>query len=210
MYFKDRKDAGRQLAEQLLQYRRGKAIVYALPRGGVILGYEIAKELELPLDLVITRKIGHPISPEYAIAAVAENGTSFVNEKEVANIDKNWFLQEVEKQKAEAKRRRERYLKGRKPLSAKDKIAIIVDDGIATGLTMKVAIRELQYQKPQQIIVAVPVAPPETVEEISKMADRVVCIYMPQGPFSAVGQYYQYFPQVSDDEVTMLMDQETS
>ena len=141
--FKDRIDAGKQLAEKLIQYKDQSPVVLALPRGGVVLGAEIAGSLDCALDLVIPRKIGHPANPEYAIAAVTESGALVVNEAEVGAVDPTWFEREKEAQIAEAKRRREVYLKGRKPIDLAGKTAILADDGIATGLTMQAAIREL-------------------------------------------------------------------
>lgn len=142
MYFKNRVDGGRKLADLLKKFKGKDVVIYALPRGGVVTAYEIAKEIQAPLDLIITRKIGHPYQPEYAIGAVAENGHSVFNKEEVAEIDENYLTSEAEKQKEEAKRRREIYLAGRKPIPYKGKVAILVDDGIATGLTMKAAIKE--------------------------------------------------------------------
>src|SRR3989344_1657662 len=144
MRFKDRADAGRKLAHALNKFKGRQGVVYALPRGGVVLGVEIAQALHMPLDLVIPRKIGHPISPEYAIGAVVENGEKVCNEMEVARIDPEWFRREVERERQEARRRRELYLGGREPAPVEGKTAIIVDDGIATGLTMEVAIRDVK------------------------------------------------------------------
>ncbi len=206
MTFKDRIEAGRKLAEALGEYAGKDAVVYALPRGGVVVGVEVAKGIKAPLDLVITRKIGHPYSPEYAIAAVAENGDLAGNEDEIASVDRNWFDQEVKNQQIEAKRRRETYLGHVTPPPVKGKTAIVVDDGLATGLTMKVAIKELAHRQPKRIVVAVPVAPQETRDEISKLADRVICLHAPPGgSFGAIGQYYEDFSQVTDEEVIALM-----
>ncbi len=205
MHFKDREDAGLQLAEALKQYKGRAVIVYALPRGGVILGVAIAKKLGAKFDLIITRKIGHPDNPEYAIAAVAENGDIVSNQTELSRVDQAWFKQAVEEQRQEAKRRRQLYLKNRKPINARGKTCIIVDDGLATGLTMKVAIKELRHQKPKAIIAALPVAPAEAVKEISRLADEVVALYAPADFFGAIAAYYQNFNEVTDEEVVLLI-----
>ena len=134
--FRNRADAGKRLAQALLSYRNQDGIVYPLPRGGIPLGVEIARSLNMPIDLVIPRKLGHPFNPEYAIGAVCENGGMVCNEWEVSQVDPLWFQEKVKSEREEAHRRRERYLDGRAPLPVQGKTAILVDDGIATGLTM--------------------------------------------------------------------------
>ena len=142
MRFKDRTDAGKKLAQALKKYQNQDGVVYALPRGGVVLGAIVARDLHMSLDLLIPRKIGHPLQPEYAICAVVENGEIVCNQQEVARVDPQWFRQEVEAERQEARRRRELYLGGRDPAPVAGKTAIIVDDGIATGLTMEVSISD--------------------------------------------------------------------
>lgn len=203
--FKDRKEAGELLARKLVQYRDTDAVVYALPRGGAVLGFEVAQFLHVPLDLVIARKIGHPNNPEYAICAVTEEGEPFCNEEERAMLDPSWLQKEVLKERKEAKRRREKYLKGRKRHSAKNKIAIVVDDGVATGLTLRAALRLLRQEKPKELVVAVPVAPHDMVEILQNEADRVVVLEDEYRYLGAVGAYYMDFPQVSDEEVIELL-----
>lgn len=205
MRFEDRKDAGRQLAERLESYKGRDTVVLALPRGGVVLGYEIAKYLGAPLDLIITRKIGHPMSPEYAICAIAEDGHMICNEAERRGVDEEWFSEESKKEQEEAKRRRKLYLKG-KSQNVKGKTVIIVDDGIATGFTMSLAISEAKHGNPEKIVVAVPVAPKETAEEISKEVDKFVALDTPEHYLGAVGAYYVRFEQVSDEEVISLLE----
>lgn len=200
MHFKDRQHAGQQLASALKKYKGRDVVVYALPRGGVIVGIEVAKELNAPFDLLIPRKIGHPYDPEYAIAAVSESGEVVKKDEELRHIDKQWFENEVARELGEIKRRRQLYLGGRKPLDPEGKTAIIVDDGLATGLTMKAAILQLRKQKTKTVIVAVPVAPADTAREIGKLLDELVVLHVPAG-FASVGSYYQDFPQVSDEEV---------
>jgi len=205
MPFKDRIDAGKKLAEQLKEFANKPVVVFALPRGGVVLGKEVAQSLHAPLDLLIPRKIGHPDNPEYAIASVTETGDVVRQEEEVASVNADWFKDEVEHQRQEAARRRKRYLSHRKVVEVKNKIAIIVDDGIATGLTMKAAIADLKSRDPLSIIVAVPVAPRDTVQELKPLVDRVIVLEQPFMFMGAIGAYYDTFEQVDDEEVVMLM-----
>lgn len=205
MRFINRSDAGRKLAKALIKYRNADAIVYALPRGGVVLGYEIAKKLDLPLDLVITRKIGHPLQKEYAVCAVAEDGDMFCDEFERTFLNKNWLRAEAEKEQREATRRRESYLEGKKPLSPKGKTAIIVDDGIATGLTMLLAIYEVRHGNPSRIVVAVPVMPSDVAKKIRQKADELIALDIPELYLGAVGAYYDEFPQIEDEQVKKLL-----
>jgi len=206
IYFKDRIDAGRKLADALLKYKGIKnVVVYALPRGGVVTGKEVAKKLGCPLDVLIIRKISHPFSEEYAIGAVSEKGNAVFNETEIQSIDKKWLEDEIEKKKAEAKQKKELYYKNKQPINPEGKIAIIVDDGIATGLTILGAIKEIKMQKPEKIIVAVPVAPKEIVDPIKKEVDEFIAISVPEIYLGAVGSYYDEFNQVSDQEVLTLL-----
>jgi predicted phosphoribosyltransferase len=207
MLFKDRQQAGKLLAEKLAQYANKKedVVVYALPRGGVVVAHEIAKALSAPLDLVITRKIGHPENPEYAICAVSESGELLCNEDERKRVGMEWIRSEAQRQIAEAKRRRQKYL-GRESVSAKGKIAILVDDGVATGLTMKLAIREIQKHNPAKIVVAVPVIPEDTAEELQSSVDELVALEIGRPFLGSIGQYYRDFEQVEDEEVLKLLD----
>lgn len=206
MRFRDRLDAGQRLAEALAEYGgRTDAVVLALPRGGAVLGRVVADALHLPLGLVIPRKIGAPHDAEYAIGAVTERGAEAWNEAEKAAADSAWLSEEIRRQRDEAKRRRERYLGGRDRMSLKDKTVLIVDDGMATGLTMRVAILDVKSEMPQSVVVAVPVAPPDTVRETSRLADRVVVLSEP-AIFSAIGAFYETFDQVEDDEVVRLLE----
>lgn len=201
--FTNRKEAGKLLAEKLSEYKGHDVVVYALPRGGVVTAYEIAKELSAPLDLIIARKIGHPHHLEYAIAAVAQNGHIVKEEKEVKKIEKKWFEEELIKARKEAARRREEYLKGRDEVSPEGKIAILVDDGIATGLTIRVGILELKHKNPSKIVVAAPIIPRQIFDLLQKEVDEVVALEVPKESefLGAVGSYYDFFPQVSDEEV---------
>jgi putative phosphoribosyl transferase len=198
--FVDRRDAGQKLANALSSYRGQDAVVYAVPRGGVIVAAEVARSLAVPLDLVITRKVGHPFFPEYAIAAVGEDGFAFTNPEELQSIDRQWFNKQVLAQQTEARRRRQVYMQGRAPVDVKNKIAIIVDDGLATGLTMFAAIEDVRRRGPRKVIVAVPVAPPETVRRLRLVADEVVVLFSVQD-FGSIGSFYANFSQVDDAEV---------
>lgn len=204
--FKDRVEAGEKLAEALEKYQDKNTVIYGLPRGGVVVAAKIAQRLQSPLSLIIVRKVGHPYNPEYAICATSENRHLICNKEELAYIDKNWLKKEVKRQQQETKRRRQLYLSGNKSLSSKDKTAIIVDDGIATGLTMLAAIGEVKHQQPRRIIVAVPVTPPDIFEKIKQEVDEIVALELPEEFAGSIGAYYEQFPQVSDGEVVDLME----
>ena len=204
--FRDRAEAGRQLAQKLLQYRGKSAVVLALPRGGVVLGFEVARVLSAPLDIIAVRKIGHPYHPEYAIGAVDENDARILNEAEAAGVDQHWLTKETEREVAEAKRRSSVYRGGKIPESLAGKVVILVDDGIATGLTMRLAVRSVRAQKPEKIIVAVPVAPTDSFEVLKdEGADEVVVLEPPEEFAGAVGAHYVRFDQVEDEEVVALL-----
>ena len=203
-HFTDRDDAGRRLALRLQSYAHTNAIVYALPRGGVVIGATIATTLHLPLDLIITRKIGHPINPEYAIGAVAEDGHFISDPSSMVDVDNKWLRAEIERQQSEAKRRRETYLAHKPPRAVVDATAILVDDGIATGLTMRCAINELKHRNPRAIIVAIPVASPDSLALIRPLVDEIICLSTPP-TMGSIGAFYDMFPQVEDAEVIRLM-----
>ena len=202
--FADRAEAGRKLAQRLTQYSGQDAIVLALPRGGVVVGYEIARALGLPLDIRVVRKIGHPGDPEYAIGAVDENGVAVLDNREADSIDQGWLAEETARQQKEAQRRSEVYRKGKAPVQIAGKIAILTDDGIATGLTMRLALAAVKAERPQKIVVAVPVAPSDAVQEIKREAD-VVVLEPPEDFSGAVGAHYERFEQVEDEEVMRLL-----
>ncbi|MDB5166601.1 MAG: phosphoribosyl transferase [Candidatus Saccharibacteria bacterium] len=204
--FKDRKQAGRLLAQALEKYKDGDAIVYALPRGGVEIGAEIAEHLQAPLDLIIPRKIGHPLDPEYAICAVTESGYLVCNQEEVAALDMEWLEQVTGAQIAEARRRRLTYLAGRSPITAEGHMTIVTDDGVATGLTMLAALQEIRNYQPARIVVAVPVIPYDAVEQLQQYADEVVALDAPRMFRGYIGAYYEEFDQVEDDEVVELLE----
>jgi len=206
--FNDRRDAGVHLASRLEEYKgQTGVLVLALPRGGVATGYEIAHYLKVPLDIVIVRKIGFPGQPELAIGAVSETGRVVLNESIISTygVSKDYIEREVSQQKKEISRRAELYRKGKRLPSLEGKTIILVDDGVATGATMKAAIITLKEEKSKKLIVALPVAPVGMADEIEQMADTFICIETPFD-FMAVGAYYHDFTQVSDEEVIDLLE----
>ena len=203
--FADREEAGRRLAETLSEYRGKDALVLALPRGGVVLGAVIARALSLPLDIIAVRKIGHPSAPEFALGAVDEEGTRILNEEEAAMVDPDWLASETARQMKEAKRRSRVYRSGKVHAHMSGKTAIIVDDGVATGLTMRLAVKVAKVHMPKRVIVATPVSSSEAAEEILKDADEFVVLEPPEEFLGAVGAHYIRFDQVEDVEVIRLM-----
>ncbi|MGA2667018.1 MAG: phosphoribosyltransferase family protein [Patescibacteria group bacterium] len=201
--FRDRIQAGRKLAEEL-QNKMPKilnGIVLALPRGGVVVGAEIAEKLSLPLDIIVTRKIGHPANPEYAIGAVSEHEI-ILNPNEEFNP--YYISTQAIKERREIIRRKNLY-GGKKPaIPLVGKTVFLVDDGVATGLTVQVAVMELKTLKPRQIIVATPAISPSTLAQLQKKVDAVVTLIV-EPKFYAVGQFYKDFPQISDNEVKHIL-----
>ena len=205
--FRNRSDAGIRLAGRLHQYRgRGDAVVLALPRGGVVTGYEIARALNLRLDVLIVRKIGYPGQPELALGAISETGSVVLNRSIVSSggLSKEFIPTEIERQKKEIALRISLYRSGKGLSNLEGRTVILVDDGVATGATIKAAIRTLKQEKLAKLVVALPVGPPETMNTLRQMADEVVCLDTPL-PFIAVGNHYQDFTQVSDQEVVDLL-----
>jgi predicted phosphoribosyltransferase len=205
--FRDRRDAGRTLARLLEHYRdRDDAVVLALPRGGVPVGYEVATALHLPLDVCIVRKLGVPGHDELAMGAVASGGVVVLNDDVVRGLDvTSEALERVAQEEGRELERRERaYREDRPPLDVGGKVVILVDDGVATGSSMRAAILALRRQQPARIVVAVPAAPESTCQELAIEADGVVCATTPS-PFLAVGRSYRDFTQTTDDEVRDLL-----
>lgn len=205
--FEDRKDAGLQLAGRLQQYNKGKGIlVLALPRGGAVTGYEIARAIDAPLDVLIVRKIGFPGQSELAIGAVSETGAIALNRDIISsgNVSQKYIDAEISIQQKEIIRRISLYRVGAMPERHEGNIVILVDDGVATGATMKAAIATLREEKVGKLIVAVPVSPPDTARELLALADEFVCLYTPSD-FMAVGNYYRDFTQVTDGEVATIL-----
>ena len=207
MVFKSRGDAGVQLALKLQRYCKQKdTLVVGLARGGVAVAYEVAKALQLPLDVLIVRKIGAPGHEELGIGAVTENGTISLNEQLIATlgVSSDYLKRETEKQKQAALKRAQRYRKGGLAPNFKGKTILLVDDGIATGASMRVAIQALRASNAAKIVIAVPVAAPDSLQQIAKEADEIVCLSKPVF-FEAVGSFYKAFEQVSDEEVVRLL-----
>lgn len=204
--FVDRVDAGRRLASALKDLVDKDAVVLAIPRGGVVVGYEVAKALDLPLDIIIPRKIGAPSNPELAIGAMTEDGTVLLDERivESLRVSEEYIRQESEAQKREIQRRLTLY-RGDIPYPIlENRSVIIVDDGMATGSTMKAALASVRNRGARRVIVAIPVGPPSTIRELEEKADVVVCLRTPE-PFYAIGQFYADFAQTSDEQVTRLL-----
>jgi predicted phosphoribosyltransferase len=205
--FRDRVDAGRQLAEQLDAYaNRDDVIVLALPRGGVPVAYEVAKRLHAPLDVFIVRKLGVPGYEELALGAIAAGGVRVLN-RDVLRILPN-AEQVVEaitaNERLEVERRERAYRENQPPLAVQERTIILVDDGLATGATMHAAVQALRGQAPAKIVVAIPVCAPETCREMQNIADEVVWLHAPEW-FHGVGQFYEDFSQTSDEEVRRLL-----
>lgn len=200
--FKDRASAGRELARSLEKFRDQDVLVVGIPRGGVIAAAEVAESLNAPLDLIITRKIGAPGNEELAIGATAGEGQVMLNSKlvEALNVSKEYIEQRVQKAVAEIKRRRRLYLGELPSTNVGNKTVLVIDDGLATGYTALAAIEMLRTMKPQKIVLAVPVAPSETVARLTPEVDELVYLSMPR-EFFAVGQFYDEFHQVTDEEV---------
>lgn len=202
--FADRVAAGRALAEVLARRGLADPIVLALPRGGVPVGLQIAQALSAPLDLLLVRKIGVPYQPELAVAAVMDGDAPVLVVDEAiragTGVTRDYIEQQAQVQRAEIERRRRTYLGGRAPLPVTGKTAIVVDDGIATGTTMRAAVKGLRERKPARIVIAVPVAPPDTVAALRREVDDVVCLAQPE-VFGAIGYFYRDFHQLSDQEV---------
>jgi putative phosphoribosyl transferase len=170
----------------------------------VVLGAIVAKRLRAPLDLVIARKIGHPLAPEYAIGAVTEDGPLLGNRAELAEVDERWLRQRIHAEREEAHRRRALYMAGRQPHPVKDKTAVIVDDGVATGLTLRAALGDVLRRHPRRIVVAVPVIPPDVAAVVREEVDELITLDS-SAYLGAVGAYYDDFAPVEDEEVAALM-----
>lgn len=202
----DRRDAGRLLARELAQYRgQSDVIVLGLPRGGVPVAYEVAQALDAPLDVFIVRKLGFPGHEEYAMGAIASGGVRVMN-ADVAGmqIPQSMIDQATAREQAELERRERLYRGDRPALDLRDRTVILVDDGLATGSTMRAAVQAVRQQHPRRVVVAVPVAAFATCSDMRREADEVVCMLTPQ-PFRAVGLWYRNFDQTSDAEVHALL-----
>lgn len=204
MIFSDRREAGRKLGEAL--GLRPGALILGIPRGGVVVARQVADVTDGELDVVVTRKLGAPVNPELGIGAVAADGTTVLDERLVRalGVSEQYLAKEVARQVSEIHRRLDMYRGGRAQLEVEGRECIVVDDGIATGGTAEVALRSLKKQGGSPVTLAVPVAPEESLVRLREVADDVVCLETPS-PFSAVGQWYRVFDQVSDDEVLVAL-----
>lgn len=208
MVFQNRNEAGSWLGKELIDFQKDtKAVVLGLPRGGVLVAEEVAKFLHLPLDVILLRKLPYPSQPELAVGAVAEHGAVFVNEEfqNAAREEPGWLEEIIREQREIIRQRAKLYRPHRHARDLQGKTAILVDDGIATGATMKVAIQAARAAGADRVVVAIPVAAPSSIRELETEADQVVCLDAPEN-FYAVGQAYQSFEQVSDKEVCEVLD----
>ncbi len=201
--FSDRQDAAKKLAKALQQYRGQHPLVLAIPRGAVPMGKIIAQALEGELDVVLVRKLRAPGNPEFAIGSVDETGWTYLSDY-ASQMPEKYIDAEKATQLAVMRERRASYTPIRAPIDPEGRIVIVVDDGLATGSTMIAALHALRAKRPKKLVCAVPVAPNDTLEKISPYADEVVCLERPD-IFYAVGQFYQSFPQVEDEEVIELL-----
>ena len=208
--FQDRAEAGRRLAEALAHLGREDAVVLAIPRGGVQVGAEVARMWGWPLDIVIPRKVRAPGNQELGLGAVAP-GVRVLDERMVRalRVSPEYLEKEIAVEEEEIRRRSEAYHAGRPPVDLQGKVAVVVDDGVATGGTATAAVRWARAQGAARVILAVPVAPAEALANLAKEADEVVCLATPE-PFYAVGQWYASFPQIPDQEVVRMLREEGS
>ena len=204
MPFRNRSEAGKQLAQRLAAYKGQQPVILALPRGGVPVAAEVARALDAPLDLVIVRKIGVPYQPELAMGAVVDGDTPIIVRNDdvirLSDVNESEFKAVCDNELAEIERRRQRYLGSRERADVANRVAIIIDDGIATGATIRAALRATRMRHPRKLILAVPVAPPESLPSLREEADDVLCIESHE-LFGAIGFYYRDFQQVTDEEV---------
>ncbi|QFU83115.1 phosphoribosyltransferase [Natronorubrum aibiense] len=206
--FRDRTDAGARLAVELREREIDADIALAIPRGGLPLGRAVADELEIPLDIVVAKKIGAPGNPEYAIGAVASDGSTWRNEDAIGRTDSDeaYFQRRREEEAESARQKADRYRGDRDAPDLTGKTVVVVDDGVATGSTVMACLKTLNETDADRIVLAVPVGPPESIAALEDEADEVVCLETPRG-FMGVGQFYERFGQVSDEEAMAYLDQ---
>ncbi len=208
MRFQDREDAGKELAELLTPYRESHPMVFGLPRGGVVVAYQVAHKLRAPLDVVVARKLGAPFNPEFAIGAVAPGGVVVLNEEAIrlAQVSDSYMREVIDNESAEVQRRLRLYRGDIPPLpDLRGRTAILVDDGLATGVTARAALRYLHQQNPVSVVFAAPVCAYETAQSLQPEVNAMVCIEMPRS-LLVVGYWYRYFNQVPDETVTQLLE----
>jgi len=209
MLFADRRDAGQRLAKALQRFKTQRPAVLALPRGGVPVGFEIAQSLEAPLDVLLVRKIGHPLSPELAVGAIADGeAIEKVIESDIVTelgVSQNYLDEEIGRQQREIEHRRQIYLGQRAPIDLRGRTALVVDAGIATGATMRAALRAARKRGPAKVVLTVPVAARSSLESLRSEADEIVCLFSPED-FGAVGMFYADFRPVEDKVVLDLLD----
>lgn len=209
--FEDRKEAGRRLGESLRKYKFEKPIILAIPRGGVLVGYEVAKALDAPFDVIISRKIGVPYQPELGMGAVAEGNIEILDKKLIKSlrIPKNLINEIIIRERAEIDRRKKLY-RGNKPMiNMENKVVILVDDGLATGVSAKAAITRIKKLRPKKIIFASPVCAQDSLKSMKHYVDEIFCISTPSG-FDSVGKWYTNFEQVTDEEVKSLLKESSN
>jgi putative phosphoribosyl transferase len=208
MNFKNRSDAGRKLAARLAQYKDQQVVLLALPRGGVPVAAEVAAVLGAPIDLVLVRKIGVPSQPELAMGAIVDGDSPITVRNEdvirLAGVDERTFRAVRDREFAELGRRRRLYLGGRNRIGVKDRIVIVIDDGVATGATTRAALRAIRMRQPNKLILAVPVGPTDTIEAMREEADEVLCLEIYE-EFNAIGTFYGDFRQITDQEVIDIL-----
>lgn len=206
MRFADRRDAGRRLGAAVAAGDHADPVVLALPRGGVPVGFEVAQALAAPLDVLVVRKIGAPFQPELGVGALAESGAPILNAATMQRLGlgPDDVAATIAAERVELARRLQRYRGGRAPLPVKGRTAIVVDDGLATGGTARAAVAAIRARKPAAVVLAVPVAAPETLDLLAPEVDELVCLAAPER-FSAVGQWYEIFDQTPDEEVEALL-----
>ena len=206
MLFEDRVDAGRKLASRLEHLAKAKPLVLGLPRGGVVVASEVARALRAPLDVIVTRKLGAPHQPEFGFGAVGPGDVRVIDPQSVRmlGLSDSDIERIAARELAELTRREGAYRRGRQAPNVAGKTVILVDDGAATGVTMQAAIRSVRAGGPERLVVALPVAPPDTAETLGADADEIICLATPD-QFAAVGQWYRRFDQVDDDEVIDLL-----
>lgn len=205
MKFEDRKDAGVRLAEALEKFKSEETIVFALSKGGVVVGAEIASKLNAPLDMIFVKKIGHPENSQFTICAMADDGPPVCTPDEIQKVSSKWLDKEIGKGRREIRKLRERYFGAIAKHDVEGKTVIIVDDGIATGLSVRAGILEMKERKPRRLIVAIPVVPSPTSEILKAMVDELVSLKIDSHYLGTVRLYYHNFNQVEDEEVVTLL-----